>query len=242
MTSTSTWESSEYPLLCSSCLGPNPYTRMTREKFGTDCKVCLKPYTTFRWRPSNSSRYRQTVICQTCSKLKGVCQGCILDINYQIPVANRDSVLKVSENPPKQEANREYYLATNFSRLQKQDNTLIEHSSLISDADKVQLEKLSKSFKKTHDANEKLPCSFYAKGKCTRGDSCPYSHALKVSKPPTLKSYRDKYYGTEDFFVEPAAADASKSSLVDNSVHQEGEKNPQESKVLPSSNSFGSFL
>jgi pre-mRNA-splicing factor RBM22/SLT11 len=28
------WESAEFPMLCQTCLGENPYVRMTKEPFG----------------------------------------------------------------------------------------------------------------------------------------------------------------------------------------------------------------
>ena len=36
----------------------------------------------FRWCPGAGMRYKKTEICQTCSKLKNVCQTCLLDLEY----------------------------------------------------------------------------------------------------------------------------------------------------------------
>ena len=34
------WEQAdEFPILCQTCLGDNPYLRMTKEKFGKECKM-----------------------------------------------------------------------------------------------------------------------------------------------------------------------------------------------------------
>ena len=80
------WESSDFPILCSTCLGDNPYLRMIKQKFGKECKICNRPFTVFRWCPGPKMRYKKTEICQTCSKLKNVCQTCLLDMEFGLPV------------------------------------------------------------------------------------------------------------------------------------------------------------
>lgn len=127
-------EVKEFPILCETCLGPNPLVRMvrtpvrvscrlcvshfpflqTKEKWGKACKVrsrsrccllrvlcdmhltsdplcfvlssqfqiCERPFTVYRWCPGAGARYKKTEICPTCSKLKNVCQTCILDLQY----------------------------------------------------------------------------------------------------------------------------------------------------------------
>ena len=34
------WEKSDFPILCETCLGDNPYLRMAKSEFGRECKVC----------------------------------------------------------------------------------------------------------------------------------------------------------------------------------------------------------
>ena len=179
--------------------------RMTKENFGADCKVCLKPFTIFRWCPGKGMRFRRTEICQTCCKLKNTCQSCILDLQYGLPVQIRDGILQIKESCPQNDANREYFLATNATKLARNDVTLIDYDKT-DPAAKAVLEQLSQKYssKKTIETrNAPLPCSFYVKGTCTRGNECPYQHILTTERSNTsLKSYRNRYYGSED----PAAA------------------------------------
>lgn len=76
------WEDVEFPILCETCMGDNPYVRMMREKFGGACHVCERPHTKFRWKAGSAGRFKTTVICQGCAKLKNVCQCCMLDLTY----------------------------------------------------------------------------------------------------------------------------------------------------------------
>ena len=63
------WEDSEFPILCQTCLGDNPYLRMIKEKYGKECKICTRPFTIFRWNPGAKMRFKKTEICQTCAKV-----------------------------------------------------------------------------------------------------------------------------------------------------------------------------
>ena len=54
----------------------------TKEKYGKECKTCNRPFTVFRWCPGARMRFKKTEVCQTCSKLRNVCQTCLLDLEY----------------------------------------------------------------------------------------------------------------------------------------------------------------
>ncbi|KAJ2619181.1 Pre-mRNA-splicing factor slt11, partial [Coemansia sp. RSA 1290] len=101
----------EFPILCETCLGENPYVRMTREPRGQECKICTRAFTVFRWLPGRGMRYKKTEICPTCAKLKNVCQTCILDLEYGLPVQVRDAMLGQQDAVPVQASNRRDYVA-----------------------------------------------------------------------------------------------------------------------------------
>ncbi|RWW33064.1 hypothetical protein GW17_00002237 [Ensete ventricosum] len=83
----------------------------TKADYDKECKICKRPFTVFRWRPGRDARYKKTEICQTCCKLKNVCQVCILDLEYGLPVQVRDTALAINSNDaiPKSDVNREYF-------------------------------------------------------------------------------------------------------------------------------------
>lgn len=103
------WEDASFPILCETCLGENPYVRMMKDVHGSECKICARPFSTFRWCPGQKMRYKKTEICQTCARAKNVCQTCLLDLNYGLPVQVRDTVLNINQEMPKSDVNREYF-------------------------------------------------------------------------------------------------------------------------------------
>ena len=129
-------------------------------------------------------------------------------MNYGLPVQVRDGVLGIKESAPKQEANREFFLANRAAQLDTNQKLLTDK---IDPAAHSILTALSKrSNRDAIESNKPLPCSFFAKGQCLRGESCPFLHELVQQPPSTLKSFRDRYYGENDasaaHFEESAAA------------------------------------
>jgi pre-mRNA-splicing factor RBM22/SLT11 len=55
---------------------------MIKDNLGGTCKMCERPYTVFKWRPGRGENYKRTEVCQTCSKIKNICQTCILDLEF----------------------------------------------------------------------------------------------------------------------------------------------------------------
>ncbi|THH10792.1 hypothetical protein EW145_g1071 [Phellinidium pouzarii] len=103
------WEQSEFPILCETCLGDNAFVRMSKEEYGRECGACARPFTVFRWKAGAGMRFKATVICQTCAKIKNVCQTCLLDLEYGLPTQVRDTALALKNQAPSSDINREYY-------------------------------------------------------------------------------------------------------------------------------------
>ncbi|KAJ9561398.1 hypothetical protein OSB04_006558 [Centaurea solstitialis] len=69
----------------------------TKANYDKECKICTRPFTVTVFR---YARYKKTEICQTCSKLKNVCQ-------YKFSINWNDAI-------PKSDANREYFANLQF--------------------------------------------------------------------------------------------------------------------------------
>lgn len=55
-------DSSDFPNLCESCLGDNPYVRMSKAPDASACKMCARPFTVFKWRPGRGEGYKKTEV------------------------------------------------------------------------------------------------------------------------------------------------------------------------------------
>lgn len=188
------WEEGEFPILCETCLGENPYVRMLKSPAQKECKICLRPFTNFRWKAGPKGRYKNTEVCQTCAKIKNVCQTCLLDLTYHLPVEVRDKFLGDQKVlVPTQEANRNFW--------SEQANRNIDHLALPYEEQKGNkvLEELAKKRSAPYSARN-LPhiCSFFVKGECKRGDECPYRHELPPDNGLADQNIQDRFHGKND--------------------------------------------
>ncbi|KAF8111933.1 hypothetical protein N665_0070s0003 [Sinapis alba] len=160
------YERSDIPILGQSCRGDNPYLRMALANFDKECKVCTRPFKVFRWRPGWAARYKNTEICQTCSKLK----------NYGLPFQVRDMALNITtlDSIPRSHVNREYF-AEELGRMTRSG---LDYESSFR---KMRANDTLLNLQRTEpDYEKKQPnvCSFNTIGKCTRGAGCAFRHEM----------------------------------------------------------------
>ncbi|KAL4183569.1 hypothetical protein AMTRI_Chr11g155760 [Amborella trichopoda] len=189
------WERSDFPIICESCLGDNPYVRMTKANFDKECKICSRPFTVFRWRPGRDARYKKTEVCQTCSKLKNVCQVCLLDLEYGLPVQVRDTALAITNDAiPKSDVNREYFAEEHDRKARAGIDYESSYGKAHPNDTILKLQRTTPYYKR----NRAHVCSFYVRGECTRGAECPYRHEMPITGELSQQNIKDRYYGVND--------------------------------------------
>ncbi|XP_059147534.1 pre-mRNA-splicing factor RBM22-like [Physella acuta] len=194
------WEDAEFPILCQTCLGDNPYIRMMKEKYGKECKICARPFTVFKWCPGARMRFKKTEVCQTCSKMKNVCQTCLLDLEYGLPVQVRDAALKLQDSLPKSDVNKEYYTQNMEKEIANSDG--ISPVGALAGKAQTPSDMLLKLARTTpyYTRNRPHICSFWVKGECRRGQECPYRHEKPTDPDDPLadQNIKDRFYGMND--------------------------------------------
>ena len=195
------WEDAEFPLVCETCLGDNPYVRMTQEKFGKKCQVCDVPFTVFAWQAGTKGRLKRVEICRSCAQAKNVCQVCIYDLQYGLPVKVRDRILAEAGSAascmvvPQSEQNRAYF-------KQKQEQQLAQGQNLVGEANAMAVAKLKEmaNMAPRYERNMAKLCSFFARGECNRGANCPFRHEMPRDRndPMSNQSTKNRFYGSSD--------------------------------------------
>lgn len=83
----------DFPQLCETCLGPNAYVRMLKLPPGQKlCKISGLAFQAFRWKPAGG-RQKETIVSFTVAKERNICQTCLNDMQYGLPVGVRDKLL-----------------------------------------------------------------------------------------------------------------------------------------------------
>uniref|UniRef100_A0A8C2W1X5 Pre-mRNA-splicing factor RBM22 n=1 Tax=Chinchilla lanigera TaxID=34839 RepID=A0A8C2W1X5_CHILA len=180
--STQNREDADFPILCQTCLGENPYIRMTKEKYGKECKICARPFPVFCWCPG-------VPLCQTCSKLKNVCQTCLL--RPQVRPAHPGSRCRLSfkDDMPKSDINKEYY-TQNMREISNSDGWPV-------------------------GMNRPHICSSWVKGECERGEEHRHEKPTDPDDPLADQNIKDQYYGISDPVADKLLKQASAMPPLD---------------------------
>lgn len=186
----------EFPILCETCLGENPFVRMAKIPYGQACKICEKPFTCYRWRPGPRARYKKTQLCRSCAKTKNVCQTCVLDLQYGLPVQVRDTALEQHEREgmPVTQVNREYLQEVAEHAHDAEDANQSYHKFTRPSLLLQKLQRRAPYYKR----NAPHICSFFVKGECNRGKSCPFRHEMPVTGELANQNIKDRYFGNND--------------------------------------------
>ena len=144
--------------------------------------------------PGPNARYKKTEICRSCAKSKNVCQTCVFDLKYGLPVQVRDALLAQSERValPENAVNRQYALRQLEAKMDANGGTLPQY-----EASNPVLERLARRAP-SYDRNRAHVCSFFARGACARGELCPYRHELAPTGDLAKQNIKDRFHGTND--------------------------------------------
>ena len=198
-----------------SGLGPNPFIRMvcknyplvssrltaiqSKQEYGRSCGTCARPFTVFRWNPGQGARFKTTVICQTCAKIKNICQTCLLDLEYGLPTQVRDTALGYKHEAPTSDINREYYAQNMEAKME--DGGDGAKSGLDVNKSAAAGREMLKQLARTdpyYKRNRPHVCSFFVKGECNRGTECPYRHEKPADDALAHQNIQDRYHGRSD--------------------------------------------
>lgn len=139
------------------------------------------------------------MICQTCAKIKNVCQTCLLDLEYGLPTQVRDTALGYKHEAPTSDINREYYAQNMEAKMQ--DGGDNAKSGLDVNKSTAAGREMLKQLARTdpyYKRNRPQICSFFAKGECNRGTECPYRHEKPVDDALAHQSIQERYHGRND--------------------------------------------
>ena len=170
----------DFPFICDICLGPNPYIRMMKLPMARECKISGRPYTAFRWQPGAEARYKETIICAEVAIAKNVCQVCLMDMEYNLPVRVRDQLMGNDNTRgvggvqmPQSDVNKEFYWQNQRQLLEEsslqgfqalQDNGSAGGSAIGQTFDKLaHLSRNKQGHDKYYDRNLPKLCSFWTR-------------------------------------------------------------------------------
>lgn len=84
------------PTICTDCLGNGNDIRMICIPEGAECKLCTLTFDLYHFKKDKrSNTIIKTIICLACANQRNVCQCCMLDMLWHIPIDERDQLLSL---------------------------------------------------------------------------------------------------------------------------------------------------
>eukprot|EP00242_Pyramimonas_sp_CCMP2087_P012749 CAMPEP_0198199796 /NCGR_PEP_ID=MMETSP1445-20131203/2956_1 /TAXON_ID=36898 /ORGANISM="Pyramimonas sp., Strain CCMP2087" /LENGTH=332 /DNA_ID=CAMNT_0043869695 /DNA_START=336 /DNA_END=1334 /DNA_ORIENTATION=+ len=143
--------------------------------------------------------------------MKNVCQVCLLDLEFGLPVQVRDQCVGASGlEIAKSDVNREY-------QAEAMDKAAAEGIDFDSQYGKVKKSDMLLKLQRTapyYKRNRAHICSFFAKGECTRGAECPYRHEMPETGPLAEQNLKDRFYGVNDPVAEKMLSRANNMPVL----------------------------
>jgi pre-mRNA-splicing factor RBM22/SLT11 len=145
------------------------------------CTISGLAYQSFRWTPAGG-RQKETIISYTVAKERNICQTCLNDMQYGLPVGVRDKILAevghvMKRAPESAEGARNHYALIATGSGSKEDTSsalTLTNEELLQSAAGQKLIRLAQA-KATQEAKNtvsfrNLPklCSFWVLGTCKR--------------------------------------------------------------------------
>ena len=130
-------------------------------------------------------RYKETIVSYQVAKQRNICQACLNDLQYGLPVGVRDKLMAKIDNEvalPQSEVGNRYFYEQQAVIADQSDLNINISEQIQNAAPSRQLEKFSKTMQvaesRSKIAFRNLPklCSFWVGGGCTRvlRKSCPF--------------------------------------------------------------------
>ena len=232
----------DFPFICEVCLGPNPYLRMIKMPNSRECKISGRPYTAFRWQPGSEARYKETIIAPEVAIAKNVCQVCLMDMEYNLPVAVRDRLMGAGSGDgsstaiatPTSDVNKEFYWENQKQMMEEGTLQGMGGGGGGAPGGGGAGGKMTQSFEKLaalsrnhgasstpyYDRNLPKLCSFWCLQTCNRcvNSACPYRPCNGTFRFPELASGHQEHLST---LVRKLHADGAVSVMNDTSPEME---------------------
>ncbi|KAK1345733.1 hypothetical protein QTO34_008197 [Cnephaeus nilssonii] len=187
----------QYP--SQSCLLHNKRIGIQRNKYEYICCREERSFNVGGTCPGCRLNPQKLDIVFTSHQEKNVCQTCLLDLEYGLPIQVRDAGLSFKDDMPKSDVNKEYFTQTMEREMSNSDGTRPVGMLGQATATRDRLLKLARTTP-YYNRNPPHICSFWGKGECKRGEECPYRHEKPTDPDDPLadQNIKDRYCGIRD--------------------------------------------